>query len=478
MERTSISALPDRFDAHRSPDRYRSVTSAQALGAVPAATWQPTMAGWLASKAVWPTLVEESTSTLVLGADTVVTIRVAHAGAREGRDVDHIVTPTAAHDAVAPNTTLHVVPPCPPYTAPTQEPGDNTLAARSKRFAQVTLRGADQISWAQLWVLCYVFFTLWPDQEYFVLVHRDSITPNNWLGPCLMAGLGLVHPADIQEGYALDDAKASGTILISRAAFWQGAGPHKAGGWVPLLENEALYPHLPQPYCPAPAPTRLAMGIVHPARLPKLGVWAPANASVPLYRRYIPELRQTLTFRLASSQSDADIDLLHRWHASDRVNIGWRQDMPRDAHRAYLADMEATSHSLALIGEWDGEPFGYVEIYYAKEDALHNYFDAGDYDTGFHALVGEERFRGPHRVRSWMGSVLHLLFLLDARTMRVVSEPRASNTKMVEYECMCGGHVDRLVDLPHKRAALVFVPRERYFQLCPMGPLPEPRRAA
>ena len=164
--------------------------------------------------------------------------------------------------------------------------------------------------------------------------------------------------------------------------------------------------------------------------------------------------------------------------------------MPREAHKKYLEEQEASSDSLALIGEWDGEPFGYMEVYYAKESALRTYFDAGDFDRGFHALVGEERFRGPHRVRSWMGSLIHMLFLLDPRTMRVVSEPRASNVKMVEYECLCGGHVEKvcgnglnclllvtntcaqLIDLPHKRAALVYIPRERFFQLCALGPLP------
>ncbi len=37
-----------------------------------------------------------------------------------------------------------------------------------------------------------------------------------------------------------------------------------------------------------------------------------------------------------------------------------------------------------------------------------------------------------------------LCFLLNPRTERVVSEPRASNRKMVEYECLVGGHVEKV----------------------------------
>jgi len=71
-----------------------------------------------------------------------------------------------------------------------------------------------------------------------------------------------------------------------------------------------------------------------------------------------------------------------------------------------------------------------------------------------------------------MGSLIHMVFLLDPRTNTVLAEPRASNARVVEYICSLGGHVHSLIDLPHKRAALLLVPRQRFFQLCPVGPLP------
>ncbi|PKI85876.1 hypothetical protein MVES1_000379 [Malassezia vespertilionis] len=362
---------------------------------------------------------------------------------------------------VVPDAAMHVTPRLPPYTHSSQEPDDNTLGARAKRFARVLMSGAS-LDVVQLWAFVYAYFSLWHDHEYFILDAAQSSDAQTWLAPLLRSGLALPHPDDVRSA-------SYNTLLVSRAAFWQGAGPVPCGGWVPILESQG-YPFLPTTN--RNVPEGLALGTLHPARAPKIGAWDAAQEAV-VYRRYIPELEQTLTFRHASSKSEKDVDLLHRWHADDRVKTGWRQDMPRDAHKKYLADQEATGDSIALIGAWDGEPFGYIEVYYPKETPLRNYFDAGDYDRGFHALVGEDRFRGPHRVRSWMGSVIHFLFLLDNRTMRVVSEPRASNTKMVEYECMCGGHVEKWIDLPHKRAALVYVPRERYFQLCPMGPLRE-----
>lgn len=406
-----------------------------------------------------PVDVAEGEYALRVTNDTQLTIHVAHAGQEQGR-TRHTVTVRTEQGEPRFSASLDVLAPCAPYTHPSQEPDDNSVAARMRRAAYVRM-DADTLLHA--WYLIYVVVTLWPDQEAFVLA-RTSTTPI----PALLAcGLAVPHPDHI---HARDWASA-GDVIVSRAAFWQGAGPLGPAVWVPSLAASSPYPFLPATY--GHAAQGLITSVQHPLRPLKLGAWDATHAAAePVYRRYIPALQQTLTFRLARSQSEADVDLLHRWHATERVCTGWRQDLPRAEHQAYLAAQEASSDSVALIGEWDGEPFGYVEIYYAKESNLRTLYDIGDFDRGFHALVGEERFRGPHRVRAWMGSVVHLLFLLDPRTTRVVSEPRASNTKMVEYECLCGGHVEKLIDLPHKRAALVLFPRERFFQLCPLGPLP------
>jgi acetyl CoA:N6-hydroxylysine acetyl transferase len=63
----------------------------------------------------------------------------------------------------------------------------------------------------------------------------------------------------------------------------------------------------------------------------------------------------------------------------------------------------------------------------------------------------------------------HYLFLDDPRTQRVVAEPRADNAKMIGHMQSQGFHCEKAFDFPHKRAALMVLGRERFFDRCALA---------
>ncbi len=252
------------------------------------------------------------------------------------------------------------------------------------------------------------------------------------------------------------------------SSLWAGpiAGPFSSGS------------HLPTYFPPPPLQYTLTSGIRHPMR-PK-----PPRQGEIFYTRFVPSVGQYLAFRAASlspkpvtyngptsalplpkHHSNAsslssipahvsiasiadlaphsptaetqdttlmtDLQLLNKWMNSERVSKFWGCAGPQSTQEKFLEGNLTSKHSFPAIGLWNGRPFGYFEIYWVKEDILGRHLGdgAGDYDRGIHVLVGEDEFRGIHRVKSWLTSLAHWSFIQDYRTNAVVLEPRVDNEK-------------------------------------------------
>lgn len=224
--------------------------------------------------------------------------------------------------------------------------------------------------------------------------------------------------------------------------------------------------HLPTFFPPAPTQYTFTNGVRHPIR-PK-----PPRQGETFYTRFVPSVSQTISFRIPilpnkasklqesvlsfhrksrsmSSLSDSgsgtrgfslhgdesvsDLELLHKWMNNPRVNAVWAAGGPQPVQEKFLIEQLTSRHSFPVFGCWDGRPFGYFEIYWVKEDPLARLLggQVDNYDRGIHCLVGEEEFRGSHRVAIWLSSLVHCCWLADNRTQTVMLEPRVDNKKSV-----------------------------------------------
>lgn len=353
---------------------------------------------------------------------------------------------------------------------------DNTLRARARRSPGCTFHWDTDAAPTpgQAWLLVYVIFTIQPNVEYLRLglSGRDSEVVGQQLKDVTLA-------IDLPRQPGDAGAPAQTEVLLLRSAFWQGAGspfgPRPV--WLPAESPASLPADAPLSSFPA-TPLHYAMDLIslgdpsqpdkshlarHPVRPAK-----PRPGSV-IYSRWIPHLRETFSMVVLDPRSAEHVNLFHTWQNDPRVSQGWNETGTLAEHQRYIDDMHADPHQVAVLARFDDTCFAYFEVYWAKEDKLGAYFDAGDYDRGRHSLVGDVRFRGPHRVSAWWSSLMHYLFLDEPRTEAVVGEPKETNSNVVAYDLAHGFGVEKFVDLPHKRSALVRCSRERFFQLSPLG---------
>ncbi|HSK41074.1 MAG TPA: GNAT family N-acetyltransferase, partial [Arenibaculum sp.] len=212
--------------------------------------------------------------------------------------------------------------------------------------------------------------------------------------------------------------------------------------------------HAPGAVVPFPTmPVPCIHGGTHPQRPP-----APHGT---VYERFLPDIGMTLTFRTIDRVRD--LDLFHSWMNDGRVAYYWELARPKDELAAYLEQLDADPHAYALIGSLDGDPACYFETYWAKEDRLGAYYEADDFDRGWHVLVGNTAHLGRKKTASWFRSINHYLFLDDPRTRRIVGEPRAEHVRMLRYAEQTGFVKVKEFDFPHKRSALMRCDRDPFF---------------
>lgn len=281
----------------------------------------------------------------------------------------------------------------------------------------------------------------------------------------------------------------TGQLVFSRSSFWQGAGsPFGARpAWVadPDIHNHLrtplnLYPSRPLEYTLTTEFPRRQVHALHPVRPPK-----PAPGS-RIYSRYIPALGEFFSVYALDYTNEQHLQLFHTWQNDPRVAEQWKETGTLDEHREYLRQIHEDPHQMAVLAKFNDIFFSYHEIYWAKvslpfplplqqahllvsqEDHLGAHYNAGNWDRGRHSLVGDTRFRGSQRVIAWWCSLMHYIFLDEPRTEYVTGEPKFAHRVPLTYDHATGMNLAKVIDLPHKRSALILGSRDKFFHVAPM----------
>lgn len=92
---------------------------------------------------------------------------------------------------------------------------------------------------------------------------------------------------------------------------------------------------------------------------------------------------------------------------------------------------------------------------------ISGYYEPRPEDQGIHLLIGPPEFLGKGYALPLLRAMTALQFRHGA-TQRIVTEPDIRNERVIRVFERCGFEFQRPIDLPEKRAALMFCHRERF----------------
>jgi len=278
-----------------------------------------------------------------------------------------------------------------------------------------------------------------------------SATPDLTIAQAL-AAFEVLSAQGGEVAIRLDGAEWHG--LLPRLAAMGVATPVGPAHWVlPVAFWQVPDRWIMHPTPPWPTLWKTGPNGRHPVRPPK-----PVG---PLYRRHIPWLDQHIELRAASMD---DLAVFHRWQNDPRVAAFFEEAGTLEAHCKSLQTLIADPHILPVIGSLNARDFGYFELYWARENRIGGVYDAEPWDRGWHVLIGEDDMRGADYVTAWMPSLMHYMFLAEPRTQALMGEPKASHLKQLKNLGRGGFAHVRDFDFAHKRATLVRLERQHFFE--------------
>ncbi len=179
-----------------------------------------------------------------------------------------------------------------------------------------------------------------------------------------------------------------------------------------------------------------------------------------VYQAYNAKIDKEISFRPVTIEED--LERIHNWMNQPHVVPFWHLALPLDATHAHLEAALADTHQTLYIGLLDGVPMSYWETYWAKDDIIARYYAAHPSDRGVHLLIGPPEFLGKGFALPLLRAMTAFQFQ-RADTQKIVAEPDLRNGKMIHVFERCGFMLDRCIDLPDKRAALMVCHRKRFF---------------
>ncbi|WBB68087.1 GNAT family N-acetyltransferase [Micromonospora sp. WMMD812] len=155
---------------------------------------------------------------------------------------------------------------------------------------------------------------------------------------------------------------------------------------------------------------------------------------------------------------DRDAELLHGWVTQERARFWGMRDASRERVRELYAYVDSLDTHHAYLAHRDGRPVALLQTYEPAADPVGECYPVQPGDFGLHLLIGPPARTEPGFTGALLGALLDFLWA-EPRRQRLVVEPDARNDRAIARFVRAGFRPGPLIDLPEKRARLLFLDR-------------------
>ncbi|MEV2237464.1 GNAT family N-acetyltransferase [Micromonospora sp. NPDC049891] len=173
------------------------------------------------------------------------------------------------------------------------------------------------------------------------------------------------------------------------------------------------------------------------------------------HERQVPRFG-VVTFRPVDP--DADADVIHSWVSQERARFWGMRDADRDRVAEIYRYVDSLSTHHAYLTLRDGQPVALFQTYEPEHDPVGECYPVRPGDHGGHLLIGTPVRPEPGFTGTLLDEFVAFVFT-DRRRLRLVMEPDARNDKAIARLRRAGFVDGPLIDLPDKRAQLMFLSR-------------------
>ncbi|WP_417940626.1 GNAT family N-acetyltransferase [Flavobacterium sp. RS13.1] len=182
-----------------------------------------------------------------------------------------------------------------------------------------------------------------------------------------------------------------------------------------------------------------------------------------VFSRYFEKENVTITLRPVDP--DRDLEMLHEWFHREHALKIWQMNWPIKELELFYRTLLPGDISHSYIGEVNGEPTFNIEVYWANRDIVGGYYDSLPSDYGTHLFIAptDSKLKFTSAVTQ---SMMDFVFA-EAKVGKMVGEGAVNSIASMLNKAHVGFKIEKVIEMPHKKANLNYCYREWYWQKFP-----------